>query len=125
MISNEWLPMSDSSRSPRKSMRYPVWLMAKCRGSMGRMSDIILSDLSTDGCGVTIAEGLLKPGQLVVVRLQSLEGLAGKVVWVRGTKAGVKFDRPLYGPVVDHLVRVQLTTAPPRNTVTRNPARRI
>ena len=105
-------------------MRYPVWLTASCRGSMGRMSDIILSDLSTDGCGVTLAEGLLKPGQLVVVRLQSLEGLAGNVVWVRGKKAGVKFERPLYGPVLEHIVKVQLSAAP-RNTVTRNPARRI
>ena len=106
-------------------MRYPVWITANCRGSMGRASDIILSDLSTEGCGVTAAEGLLKQGQLVVVRMQSLEGLAGRVVWVKGTKAGVKFERPLYGPVVEHLVKVQLNAAPPRNTVTRNPSMRV
>jgi PilZ domain len=117
--------MTNSVRIPRQSIRYPVWVTAACRGSMGRMSDIILADLSTDGCGVTAGEGLLKPGQLVVVRLQSLEGLAGKVVWVRGKKAGVKFDRPLYGPVVEHIVKVQLTAAPPRSASTRNPTRRV
>ena len=106
-------------------MRYPVWLTATCRGSTGRMSDIILTDLSTDGCGVTTGEGLLKPGQLVVVRLQSLEGLAGKVVWVKGKKAGVKFERPLYGPVVEHIVRVQLNTEPPRIAARRDLSRRI
>lgn len=92
---------------------------------MGRMSDVILSDLSAEGCGVTTSDGLLKHGQLVVVRLKSLEGLAGRVVWVKGAKAGVKFDRPLYGPVVEHIVRVQLTAPPPQNTAPRSAARRV
>lgn len=79
---------------------------------MGRVSDVILSNLSEDGCGITAQEGLLRPGQLVVVRLQSLEGLPGRICWVRGKRAGVKFDRPLYGPVVEHIVKVQLAEAP-------------
>ena len=119
------LTLSEYDRIPRRSMRYPVWLTATCRGSMGRMSDIILSDLSTDGCGVTAAEGLLKTGQLLVVRLQSLEAQAGSVVWVRGKKAGVKFERPLYGPVVEHIVRLQLTAAPSQNSLTRGAIRRV
>jgi PilZ domain len=117
--------MTQSVRITRKSMRYPVWLMAGCRGSMGRLSDVILSDLSTDGCGVTTAEGLMKTGQLIVVRMQGLEGLAGRVVWVRGKKAGVKFERPLYGPVVEHIVKVQLTAPPPQSPTTRSAARRV
>jgi hypothetical protein len=117
--------MTQTVRVARQSMRYPVWVMANCRGSMGRLSDIILSDLSTDGCGVTAAEGLVKPGQLIVVRLQGLEGLAGRVVWVKGKKAGVKFERPLYGPVVEHIVKVQLTAAPKQSAPTSTALRRI
>jgi PilZ domain len=106
-------------------MRFPVWVTASCRSSMGRQSDIILSDLSTDGCGVTTGEGLVKAGQMIVVRLQGLEGLAGTVVWVRGNKAGVKFERPLYGPVVDHIVKVQLTSTPPQRALTPNSSRPV
>jgi PilZ domain len=92
---------------------------------MGRRSDIILSDLSEEGCGITAAEGLLKAGQMVVVRLQGLEGLAGQVVWVRGKRAGVKFERPLYGPVVAHLVQVQLTRAEPKQPAPLSGPRRV
>lgn len=112
-------------RIPRYSIRYPVWLTATCRTSTGRVADVILSDLSTDGCGVAVADGMLKPGQLVVVRLQSLEGLSGKVVWAGGKGAGVKFERPLYGPVVEHLVRVQFAVVPPRNDPARSSARSV
>jgi len=104
--------LSEPVRTPRQSIRYPVWLTASCRISLGRASDVILSNLSVDGCGVTAQEGLLRPGQLVVVRMLSLEGLPGRVCWVRGKRAGVKFDRPLYGPVVEHIVNVQLATPP-------------
>jgi hypothetical protein len=111
--------------TPRKSIRYPVFLIASCRNSMGRRSDVILSDISEDGCGITAADGLLKAGQLVVVRLESLEALPGQVVWVRGNRAGVKFERPLYGPVVEHLVRVQLTAAKPQRPAPIPSGRRI
>ena len=92
---------------------------------MGRASDVILSNLSENGCGVTAQEGLLRPGQLIVVRLQSLEGLSGTVCWVRGKQAGVKFDRPLYGPVVEHIVKVQLTNAPAAGQPEQGGIRRV
>lgn len=107
----ECMLMPPINPTPRRSIRYPVFLTATCRNSMGRLSDIILSDLSEEGCGLSTSEVLLKPGQMVVIRMASLEGLSGQVVWVRGKRAGVKFERPLYGPVVEHLVRVQLTGA--------------
>jgi PilZ domain len=109
----------------RQSIRYPVWLTALCRTSLGRASDVILSNLSAEGCGMTASEGLLKPRQQVVVRLDSLEGLPGVVCWVRGKRAGVKFDRPLYGPVVEHLVRVQLTEVPKAKAPERGGPRRV
>ena len=104
--------LTEPDRNSRQSIRYPVWLTASCRTSLGSASDVILSNLSTDGCGLATAEGLLRPGQQIVVRLQSIESLPGKVCWVRGKRAGVRFDRPLYGPVVEHLVKVQLSAPP-------------
>ena len=95
-------------------MRYPVWITANCRSSMGRLSDIILSDLSTEGCGVTAAEGLLKQDSWSSSGCNRSKAWLARVVWVKGKKAGVKFERPLYGPVVEHLVKVQLNAAPPR-----------
>jgi hypothetical protein len=104
--------LTETVQNARQSIRYPVWVTATCRTSLGSVSDVILSNLSVDGCGLTTAEGLLRSGQQIVIRLHSLEPLPGKVCWVRDERAGVKFDRPLYGPVVEHLVRVQLTISP-------------
>lgn len=117
--------LTEPARIARQSIRYPVWLTASCRTSLGSASDVILSNLSADGCGLTAADGLLRPGQQVVIRLQSIEGLPGKVCWVRGKRAGVKFDRPLYGPVVEHLVKVQLTAAAPAKPPSNSGTRRV
>ena len=96
----------------RNAVRHPVWLTASCRTSLGSATDVILSDLSTEGCAVNLAASLLRVGQQVAIRMSSLESLPGRVRWVKGRRAGVKFDRPLYGPVVEHLVRVQVGTEP-------------
>lgn len=45
-------------------------------------------------------------GARVVIRPQGLEGLTGVVRWIDGDYAGVEFDREIYQPVVDHLVRL-------------------
>jgi hypothetical protein len=84
---------------------------ATCRTSEGGAEDVVLSDISLDGCGLVGSEGMVQPGQLVIMRMQSLEGLEGTVCWVKATRAGIKFARPLYAPVLDHLVRVQLTVS--------------
>jgi hypothetical protein len=105
--------MTDRIRVARQGLRYPVLMDATCRTSEGGVEDVVLSDISVNGCGLVGSEGMLQPGQLVVMRLQSLEGLEGTVCWVNARRAGIKFARPLYAPVLDHLVRVQLTVAMP------------
>ena len=62
-----------------------------------------ISDLSSEGCRVKVHGVLLQIGGRVVIRPEGLEGLTGIVRWVDGHEAGIEFDCPLYGPVVDHL----------------------
>ncbi|MEP6869164.1 MAG: PilZ domain-containing protein [Novosphingobium sp.] len=100
-----------NQRIPRQELRFPVWMEATCRTSEGGAEDVVLSDISVDGCGLVGKDGMLQPGQLVIMRMHTLEGLEGTVCWVKARRAGVKFARPLYRPVLDHLVRVQLTVA--------------
>jgi hypothetical protein len=92
----------------RQATRHPVWLTANCRTSAGAREDAILSDISTDGCGLTGVTVRLHVGQKLYIRPGSLEAQSGTVCWTRGSRAGVRFDRPLYGPVVEHLVRIQV-----------------
>lgn len=43
-------------------------------------------------------------GTRIVLRPQGMESMAGVVRWVSRDLAGVEFDRPIYGPIVDHIV---------------------
>lgn len=38
-----------------------------------------------------------------MVRPQGMEILTGVIRWISGEVAGIEFDRPLYGPIIDHL----------------------
>ena len=63
-----------------------------------------ISNLSPEGCCVTTQGLFVKVGARVIVRPDGMEGLTGVVRWVKGIQAGIEFDTPLYGPIVDHLV---------------------
>ena len=63
-----------------------------------------LADISTHGCCITTASLYLNVGMRVTIKPQGLEGVTGLVRWLSGARAGIEFDRPLYGPVVQHLV---------------------
>jgi hypothetical protein len=89
----------------RKSERLPVVLPARVRSRSGFLDRVVITDLSPEGCRIESQGLTVHAGDLVVIRPQSLEGLTGVVRWVVGHTAGVQFDRPLYGPVVDHLFR--------------------
>ena len=42
-------------------------------------------------------------GARVVIKPDGMEAISGVVRWLADRRAGVQFDMPLYGPVVEHL----------------------
>ena len=88
----------------RRTNRQLSILDVRCRVSHGRSPQVWLTDLSTRGCQLVIRAGALKPDQSIVLRPKGIEGIAGKVKWVAGIKAGIEFARPLHQAVVDHLL---------------------
>ena len=89
--------------TPRKSQRKLVEMSAQCRTQNGLRDMGRISDISAEGCCVTTNSLFFKVGTRVVIRPEGMEGLTGVVRWIAGDKAGVEFDCPLYGPVIDHL----------------------
>ena len=87
----------------RKAMRQPLTLAAKCRTTSGMSDDAYLSDLSAHGCCITTRGLLFRLGSRVTIKPQGLEGISGVIRWIAGNRAGVEFEQPLYGPVVEHL----------------------
>ena len=87
----------------RRSERIQVTLPARCRAHRSLNADVVLSDLTAEGCCIFTKNIFLRVGERVVIRPESLEGLPAIVRWVYRHQAGVEFEQPLYGPVAEHL----------------------
>lgn len=98
--------------TPRRAERQQIVLAAQCRTATGVRDDGYLSDISPEGCCITTRGILFLEGARVMIKPQGLEGLSGVVRWISGHKAGVQFDSPLYGPIVEHLGRIHATGSP-------------
>src|SRR5258706_6291122 len=89
----------------RRTERLPVTITAKCRSLTGMAGDVVLQDITPEGCRVLTRSAVLNVDQRIVIRLESMEGVPATVRWVTRHEAGLEFDWPLYGPVVEHLHR--------------------
>lgn len=98
--------------TPRRAERQPIVLAAQCRTATGVRDDGYLSDISAEGCCITTRGILFLEGARVMIKPKGLEGLSGVVRWIDGHKAGIQFDSPLYGPIVEHLGRIHATGRP-------------
>jgi hypothetical protein len=90
----------------RRASRSPVVMPAVCRTDTGRQGDVTIVDLTAEGCRIFTKALPLSEGLKLRIRPLNFESLPGAVRWVRGGFAGIQFDKPLYGPVADHLQRV-------------------
>lgn len=91
---------------PRRAERKSVVLPAQCRTTSGLRDSGEISDISTQGCCVRTNSVLFRIGAHVVIRPEGMEALGGTVRWIAGDFAGLEFDQPIYGPIVDHLARL-------------------
>lgn len=62
-----------------------------------------LLELTEGGCMLDARGWSVKPDERVLVRLPGTGEIGATVVWIEDRKAGVAFEEPLYGPVIDHI----------------------
>lgn len=89
----------------RRSERRPLVLPARVRSRTGFLDRVVITNLTREGCRIECHALTVHAGDLVLLRPEGLEGLGGTIRWTRREMAGVEFERPLYGPVVEHLLR--------------------
>ncbi len=91
--------------SKRKEDRKTLALDAKFKAQHDRR-DVLIADLSRNGCRL-VSGGLHLPvGQGILLRPQGLQSLAAVVRWSMDGAIGVEFETPLHPAVVDHLCRL-------------------
>ena len=64
-----------------------------------RPSRAIMHDLSHEGCRLELPQANAELGGTALLDLPGVAQVAGRVVWVRGTQAGIRFHRRLRGAV--------------------------
>lgn len=88
---------------PRQSDRVSL----NCEVGFKRHGDaryrVELYDLSTDGCCLS-PPIRVERGESISLRIPGMEAIHGEIAWVRGFKAGVRFDHPFHAAVFDHVV---------------------
>jgi hypothetical protein len=89
----------------RRASREGVAIAANCRTATGRHGDVVIVDLSAMGCRIFAKSLPLSAGLRLRIRPENFESLAGAVCWVSQGFAGIEFEKPLYGPVAEHLQR--------------------
>lgn len=89
----------------RRCQRMPIVLGARMRLPGGPFEPATITDIGEDGCRLETWAMPFRPGDLILISPEGIEPIHAEVRWVKRNKMGVRFSRPLYGPVVQHLYR--------------------
>ena len=100
--------MSETVPELRKSKRRRLVFNARLSRA-GRMTLCEVVDLSETGCKLKAVANFVAVGDSVSIKPDALEVLTGTVQWKKDDWLGVKFHNPMYGPVVDHLAKTNVS----------------
>ena len=88
-----------------EALKDSKFIVAQCRLKSGTVSGIIVLDVTIAGCMIDRCALSFTPEQRLLIKLPGLEFVGATVSWVDGDKAGLMFERPLYEPVLNHLLK--------------------
>lgn len=90
---------ADTSRWPRRTKRVPVRGTVRVKRSGRARYQVMIFDLSSDGCKVEFADRPMID-ESVVVRLEGIEPLEASVRWMSGCVGGLRFSKKLHPAVL-------------------------
>ncbi|MBU2341904.1 MAG: PilZ domain-containing protein [Alphaproteobacteria bacterium] len=65
--------------------------------------NVAITDLSEGGCCAIDRGACLEEGTSVTIRVGRLDPIEATVRWAGAGEIGLEFQRPIYGPVFDHI----------------------
>lgn len=103
-IQNTPLDAEPHRTGGRIDERHPIAIAGTIRTTLGR-SEVILRDLSRQGCRFVLVNSSLSRGVFLTIRIGSIGPIDAEVMWSRGESVGVQFREPLHLSVFDHIRR--------------------
>ena len=87
----------------RQNNRHSAAYDAEVRYHSGRKLKLPVLDISLGGCMVDARSWSIRAGELVSVKLPSLNWQPATLIWIEDGKAGIAFEEMLYEPTLEHL----------------------
>lgn len=97
---------SNGEANRRVTDRLPLVLNAQCLVGYDQASAVWLIDISQQGCQLFTSAGTLEDGQDIVILRNGGGRHQGRVVWVSGMKAGVRFRDAISTERLEHLLNL-------------------
>ena len=104
------LPLPEGRRAERRIVN----LAARLREPGAVVTEVEVQNLSIDGF-MAKGEFAVEIGAYVWLKLNGLEALSCKVVWVEGDKAGFEFTSPLHPATVELIAATHRKPLPKRH----------
>lgn len=101
------------SEDSRSETRTPVTVPATCRVGERPAEEVLVTDLSSEGCRVRLVSIGVTKSEPVSLSLGGEQPVSGRLKWIKQGALGVVFDTPLDDAVVDRLAALP----PPDNVV--------
>ena len=93
----------------RRTERLRITYFARCKAHAGEDQDVVIINVTPEGCCMALNGQVMQIGQHVLIRLETDDSLSGTVRWVRDGQVGVQFDEALDRKRVDYLRREHST----------------
>lgn len=89
----------------RRELRGQLAMPGVTRDSKALRRSVAITDLSAHGCRILLANGEIEDNVTsLFIHLDNLSPQRAYVRWRDQRRAGLEFEKPLYQPVVDHLL---------------------
>lgn len=95
--------MEDSNIGRRKTPRKVISVPGKIRTGRCVAHNVAITDLSEGGCCAIEWGSALTVGSTVTIRVGRLDPIDATVRWAKAGEIGLEFQRPIYGPVFEHI----------------------
>ncbi|NBS22709.1 MAG: PilZ domain-containing protein [Altererythrobacter sp.] len=105
----------EGTESIRTSVRKPLDLLVQGR-MRSRSVYVEVIDVSEGGCKIKGRHGFAEAGEAVVLKIDGVRTLLGKIVWVEDEYAGLKFEGKMHPAIVDFLYNVRLKSKESKST---------
>lgn len=91
----------------RRETRTRTDLNGSVRYAFGTRRDVVVIDISEHGCRIFDRFSGLQAGEWVRVRINGMGPFEADVRWAKRGYVGLRFETPLYAPVLEHLAKAK------------------